>query len=458
MLLALATLALLPGLLVVRAPWTAVPALSLAFWALSAWWPPLAGEPRGRVWLFALLVFAPLALLRLLPKHVVPPPPGASAPLEPPGPPPRRGRPSPSLAAAPSLLVLAAAVAVAAAGLLWWNPPGRDAAFQSTAARAFLWRDAIPASLEPLLPLAPFGAHPPALATLAADVARPAGGEPAPAVALVLCAAAGLLLVGLYAALATRLPPWTAATAALFGLGCAPWPEFLRAFGPADALLALGFLLPAATLAAAHRSRASAVAAGFLLAAGALAQPVLAAVALAALAALAAVDRDAPRAARRRVALAAAVAFASGLPGLWPSLRAVSAGELGAVLASAGASDAAWLVRGLLVLVAGVLAAAPLERRRPVAAVAAAVGAAAVFVVRVHVWMAAGQVPAAGRAALERAAGGPRLEAVCAPDGLRDWVPAIAGRPAGEPGPWIPPAYRDEWRARPRTSCAPLFR
>ncbi|MFN8096056.1 MAG: hypothetical protein U0599_28220, partial [Vicinamibacteria bacterium] len=142
MLLALATLALLPGLLVVRAPWTAVPALSLAFWALSAWWPPLAGEPRGRVWLFALLVFAPLALLRLLPKHVVPPPPGAPAPLEPPAPPPRRGRPSPPLAAAPSLLVLAAAVAVAAAGLLWWNPPGRDAAFQSTAARAFLWRDA----------------------------------------------------------------------------------------------------------------------------------------------------------------------------------------------------------------------------------------------------------------------------------------------------------------------------
>ncbi|MFN8096441.1 MAG: hypothetical protein U0599_30225, partial [Vicinamibacteria bacterium] len=398
------------------------------------------------------------ALLRFLPKHVVPPPPDAPAPLEPPAPPPRRGRPSPPLAAAPSLLVLAAAVAVAAAGLLWWNPPGRDAAFQATAARALLWRDAIPASLEPLLPLAPFGAHAPALATLAADVARPAGGEPAPAVALVLCAAAGLLLVGLYAALATRLPPWTAATAALLGLGCAPWPEFLRAFGPADALLALAFLLPAATLAAAHRSRASATAAGFLLAAGALAQPLLAAVAFAALAVRAAVDHASPRAALGRLALVTTVALAFGLPGLWPSLRAVSAGELRAVIASASASDAAWLVRGLLVLVAGVLAAAPLERRRPVVAAAAAVGAAAVFVVRVHVWMAAGQVPAADRAALERAAGGPRLEAVCAPDGLRDWVPAIAGRPAGEPGPWIPPAYRDEWSARSRRSCAPLVR
>jgi hypothetical protein len=57
---ALALLALLPGALVVRAPWTAVPALSLAFWVLCAWWPPLAG--RGRFLAAALLVFGLLSL------------------------------------------------------------------------------------------------------------------------------------------------------------------------------------------------------------------------------------------------------------------------------------------------------------------------------------------------------------------------------------------------------------
>ncbi len=78
--LALAALALLPGLLVVRAPWTAVPAFSLAFWALSAWWPPVAGLGRGRFLSAALLAFGLLSLLRLLPKHEVPPPPGLDAP------------------------------------------------------------------------------------------------------------------------------------------------------------------------------------------------------------------------------------------------------------------------------------------------------------------------------------------------------------------------------------------
>jgi len=81
-LLALALLSLLPGTLVVRAPWTAVPALSLAFWALGAWWPPLAG--RGRFLAAALLAFGLLALLRLLPKHEVPPPPGWRVPPAPP--------------------------------------------------------------------------------------------------------------------------------------------------------------------------------------------------------------------------------------------------------------------------------------------------------------------------------------------------------------------------------------
>ena len=46
------------------------------------------------------------------------------------------------------------------------------------------------------------------------------------------------------------------------------------------------------------------------------------------------------------------------------------------------------------------------------------------------------------------------LEVVCAPEGARDWVPALAGREAGEPGPWIPPVYADEWAGRVRRPCA----
>src|SRR5689334_14792491 len=63
-LLAFAVLLLLPGLLVVRAPWPAVPFLSLSFWALSWGW--LFGASRQRFLHAALLGFLLLAALRLL--------------------------------------------------------------------------------------------------------------------------------------------------------------------------------------------------------------------------------------------------------------------------------------------------------------------------------------------------------------------------------------------------------
>ena len=44
-LLALAALLLLPGLVIVRAPWTAVPFLSVSFWIVSWWWG--LGRRRG---------------------------------------------------------------------------------------------------------------------------------------------------------------------------------------------------------------------------------------------------------------------------------------------------------------------------------------------------------------------------------------------------------------------------
>ena len=68
---ALALLLLVPGLLVVRAPWTAVPALSLAFWALSPWWCPATLSRAGFVG-GALLGSLALLALRLLPKHEQP--------------------------------------------------------------------------------------------------------------------------------------------------------------------------------------------------------------------------------------------------------------------------------------------------------------------------------------------------------------------------------------------------
>jgi hypothetical protein len=462
-LLALATLVLLPGLLVVRAPWTAVPALSLAFWALSAWWPPLASASRERVTLAALLVFAPLVLLRFVPKHEVPPPPG-TLPRPAHAPPPRRGCPPTSLLSAESAFVLAAALAVALPGLAWRNAPGPDGAFQATAARLFVWRDAIPAGLDPLLPLAPFGAHAPALATLAGDVARLSGGDPAPAVALVVAAAVAAVLVGLFALHATWAGPRVAALGAIVGLAVAPWPWWLSGWGAANAVLALAFLLPAVALAVAHASRASAVAAGFLLAAGALAQPVLALGASAVVASpwLGARVRTgglSRRAAARRLGLVLGSALAFGLPGLWPLAHALSWSEAVAVVGALRPAEAAWFAAGLAALLFGPAAVAPLARADRRLAGAAALLGAALLVVRVHGWMAAGQLSAAEEAALRGASrGGVRLEALCAPDALRDWVPAIAARPAGEPGPWIPPAYREEWQRRPKMDCVPLSR
>jgi hypothetical protein len=455
-LLALAALVLLPGLLVVRAPWTAVPALSLAFWALSAWWPPLAGLGRGRVVLAALAASFLLALLRLLPRHEVAPPPSFPPP---PSPPPllRPGLAPPRLAAAASLLVLAASLAVVAPAPLWHHAPGPRLAFATTTARLLVWRDAVPATAEPLVPLAPVGAHAPALATLAADLARLSGTDPAPSLLFVVVAAAGLLLIGLFALHATWSPPRAAALGALVGLAAAPWPGFLRPWGEGEALLALALALPAAALLLGHASRSSAAAAGMLLAAAALAQPVLAATVLVACA----VAANLSLAERRsRVALTGILALVLAAPGLRPLVQSLSLREAGGILLSVRPGEllpfaaAFVLVAFAPFLFLPRLPEAPSRRRRLATVALAAVGTA-LLVARVHGWIASGQLPAPVRAALGRASveTGP-LQVMCSPEGARDWVPALAGRAAGEPGPWIPPVYAEEWRARPRRGCS----
>ena len=452
-LLALALLCLLPGALVVRSPWTAVPGLSLAFWALCAWWPPLAGRGRGRVLAAALLAFGLLALLRLLPKHEVPPPPGWPAPPAS-APPARPGLPPPRATSHPSLLVAAVALVLLAPLPLWHHAPGPRLAFQTTTARLLLWRDGIPATAEPLLPLAPVGAHAPALATLAADVSHLSGLDPAPSLLLLVVAAAGLVLVGLFALHATWAPPRVAALGALVGLAAAPWPGTLSAWGEGEALLALAFALPAAALLVGHASRSSALAAGMLWAASGLAQPLLAAGLL-----LVVTVRLGRRGTAGRLVPAFALTAALAAPGLWPLAQSLSSREAMALGRSVRLGELLALALGLALAAAAPLAlvrlAEPRSRAGRLATAGLAAVGAALLIARVHGWVASGQLPAPTRDALARAAAGANpLNTLCAPEGVREWVPALAGRAAGERGPWVPPVYADEWAARPPRPCS----
>jgi hypothetical protein len=315
-----------------------------------------------------------------------------------------------------------------------------------------VWRDSVPRSLEPLVPLEPFGAHAPALATLAADASLLTGVDPAAAVTAVVAVGAGLALIGLFALIATWAAPWTAAAGALAALALPSWPAILSIVGAGESLLALGFALPAAALLVGHASRASAVASALLLAASALAQPALAAVAGAVVLARAFLRGE--RGVSRRVALALVLALVLAAPGLLPLLEALSARE---ALAIASAGNARELPAFLLGLALAALVPRALARRSGAARVAGAaiiVVAAPLLVVRVHAWFAAGVLPERTRAALARAAAvTPPLATLCAADGVRDFVPALAGRRAGEPGVWIPAVYAEEWTRRDRVAC-----
>jgi len=409
------------------------------------------------VLLASLAAMLLLLLLRALPKHEVAPPPGHQPPPEAP-PPARTGLDPPPLRSAPSLVVLAAALALLLPLPLWHHAPGPGLAFQTTTARAVLWRDAVPASYEPLLPLEPVGAHAPALATLAADVARLTGTGPGPALLWVLVAAVGLLLIGLFACHASWQPAPAAALGALAALALAPWPGGLALWGAGEATLALGFVLPAVALLLGHRSRSSAAGAALLLAAGFAAHALLTAAA-AALATLAALRvRSRAGGSRARLATGLGLALVLAAPALWPLARALSPGEAIAVVTTARASDLASFALGLLLAAlaprAFVHAAGRRSRTMRAAAASVAVLATLLLVARVHGWIAAGQLDAGTRAELARAASraGP-LDAVCAADGVRDFVPALAGRRPGEPGVFVPAPYADEWAARELRRC-----
>lgn len=448
--LGLALLVLLPGLLVVRAPWTAVPALSLAFWALSPWWSP-AWLSRSGLADAATLVFLLLLALRLWPKHEVPPPADWPAPARPPDI--RAQASAPRFAVAPSLLIAAVAVALLAPAPAWRNPPGPRLAFQATAARLVLWRDGVPLSSEPLLPIRSFGAHAPAIATLSADVARRCALPPPRAVTVVLLLGAALALVGLFWLCAAHLAPATAALAALTAVATAALPlalvppGSLDGWGVGEAVVALGFLLPASALIVGHGSRSAAVAAAWLCGAGALVQPVLALAMLAA---------SAPFASRRRVAAVGLGAFGLAAPGLAPLASALSpheAGQLARPLAEGLAAAVALLAAAALAAGGSVLWARGSPSRRWTTALAAA--PALVLVGALHAWLARAQLPPAAWVALSRieeTTGA--LEVACVGREWRDWVPAVAARAIREPGSWTPVVYVEEWESLPYGACA----
>jgi len=159
-----------------------------------------------------------------------------------------------------------------------------------------------------------------------------------------------------------------------------------------------------------------------------------------------------------RLILALALALALAAPGLWPLARSLSLRE-GLALARAVRprellAHAIGLAVAVFVPLALVRLAAPRSRAGRLAAIGLAVVGAAVLVARVHGWVGSGQLPPDTRDALARAAARTSpLDALCAPEGVRDWVSALAGREAGEPGPWIPPVYADEWAARTPRPC-----
>jgi hypothetical protein len=279
--LALAVLALLPGLVIVRAPWTAVPFLSLSFWAVTWWWLP-AHLGRGRFVLGALGGFATLAALRIL------------KPL-------KLRRPS-----ACTCLVVASGLLPLVVASGFSVTPGAGMSRYALATLLCVWRDGPPASGEPLLPSAPFPSEAAGFGGVSADLALLSGLPAHRASSLVAAAALGLLHVAVFALLARLVARPVAALATVAGLAVLGWPD------PAAAL-ATACLLSGVALLVRGSGRSPAVAAGTFFAAAfeadaALAVALLPLVALA-VAAIARAHAEQRRAHLQRFGLASGVAL-----------------------------------------------------------------------------------------------------------------------------------------------------
>jgi hypothetical protein len=284
----IASLLLLPGFLVVRAPWTAVPFLSLFFWIASWWWLPSLG--RGRFLTGALVAFALGALLRIV----------------------RLERTRPSW---PALLALAAALLRASAGFV--PVAGSGARLDAIPAQLMVWHDGLPMTYVPLREAGDFGAHPHGLDALGADVALLTGLAVPCAVALAAAVARGLSVLGLYGLLVRRRGPEAAALVTAGIAVVVSLVESVTGGGDPAWSLALGFVLAGSGLLVGGRSRSGAVAAGAFAGAALMTAPAVVGAGLAAgvaAAALARTSRETSDTLRGRLGVASAAAIATGAP------------------------------------------------------------------------------------------------------------------------------------------------
>jgi hypothetical protein len=396
----------LPGLLVVRAPLASVPSISLAFWALSGWWTP-AFVGRERFLISVLAGSGALALLRL-----------------------RELVPWPALSK-PALVTTAVALLLLVPFFLSRVPRGSEMSFHALAARLVVWNDGVPGTYEPLAAVRPFGAHAPALATLAADVSMLSGLPAYRSVTLLALAAEGLFLVGLFAAYARRLPPFWAAGAAVLGVAIVRLPAVLAPFGEGAPMLALALAGGALAILSRSDSRPAAVAAGFVMGAAIVAHDLLGLLALGGLL-LPSVGG------RKSALLVPATALVAAAPQLHRLAAAWSMASFEGLLhASPLAGHLIWpaALASLVALPAAAdrLRAAPLSRQ----VIALAAGLATSVVLKYQVGPGI-EPPSAD--VLEWAARQDPTAVLCiSPDSSGIWIPAIAGRAVS--APYLPPVY-----------------
>jgi hypothetical protein len=250
LLAAASVLSLLPGIALVRAPWSTVPAFSLGFWMLSWFAFPGGGSGRTRFVAAAVILFTGLALLRGLQPRLW-----------------SRVTAAGWAAAAASLLALAPWLRVPV-------PAAPDLSFDAAAVRAVTWRDAIPASFEPLVPGQRFPTGDLGFQLLAADLAARGGGAPHRAAYLAQRLGVALLLLAVGYALA-RVARIASGAAVLAAIGACLALDLVRARlslrGSAD--MQAAFLVFAAALLFVRTTRAATVAGLFFLACGCATAP-----------------------------------------------------------------------------------------------------------------------------------------------------------------------------------------
>lgn len=409
-LVALGALLLLPGLTVVRAPWNAVPLLSLAFWLASWPWLEALHATRAQFVGAALAFFGVLAALRLFQPW-------------------SGSRPS-----WPTRLVALVAVAQLAPLARLSLVPGDDGPLRALVVRLLVWHDGLPRTYEPLAPVSPFGADLHGVDLLAGDIALLAGVPPTLASLVAALAARGLALQALHLCL-TRLPGASPVGCAALALGAA---SLICVLPAAPSALGLALGVAAAGLLLCGRTRSAAVAAGLLSGGAGASDACL--TALLAVLTLAFVGARATRASageRRvhltRLGLAVGTALVFATPALARLRPAAARG-----LSAEDLAGLAWI--GATVAVAIVVA-----RRLPVHAASrrerTALASAALVAVLGSAWNAFHLRPrtpptrAQARAFEALAASTTVQDVVCIdPATSQVWIPALVGR-AVQPAP-----------------------